>query len=131
MSEKSSETKSPLKQEVEAPILINGKEYEIPIGITVELYEKIIPIIDKLDQNQLRSSDLKLGEVAKMLASVGALKDFVSVVLGAKIKDLDNLPFDTAMRVCVNFFMKNATSMILSGIFYMEEQEVVTPQTNT
>ena len=31
---------------------INGKDYNIPETISIELYEKIIPIIDKLDSNK-------------------------------------------------------------------------------
>ena len=100
---------------------INGKDYNIPETISIELYEKIIPIIDKLDSNKLRSPDLKLGEVAKMLASIGELKNFVELVLGME-EEAKNLDFSIALKVICDFFMLNASSMILSGIFFMAEE---------
>ena len=122
------------KTSVEAgtpPILIGGQEYRIAENISVDLYERVIPIIDELPQEELRSPDLKLGEITKMLAQRKLLKKFVAIVLGQEEKKMKDIGFDDAMNVVVNFFLKNASSMILSGIFYLDEQAQMEGQTTS
>ena len=112
-------------------VLIGGQEYNIAENISVDLYERVIPIIDELPSNELRSPDLKLGEITKMLAQKKLLKKFVAIVLGAKEENLKGMGFEEAMNVVVTFFLKNASSMILSGIFYLDEQaQTEKPQTS-
>ncbi|QDP50119.1 MAG: hypothetical protein Unbinned4311contig1001_9 [Prokaryotic dsDNA virus sp.] len=121
MTKKKDTKARPLSDGKPNVVMIKDKEYVIPDTISIELYEKVIPMIDMLDANKLRSPDLKLGEIAKMLAAKGQLNNFVHVVLGLEKVETD-LDFSIALKVICDFFMLNASSMILSGIFFMAEE---------
>lgn len=103
-------------------VTIANKEFTIPDVLTVEIYEKILPIISKLPEHKLLEKDIKLSEIAMLLASVKELSNFLSIILNDDPKVFTNIDINEAINVISLFFSKHGLTFMITGTFYFPKE---------